>query len=95
MNITNVNITRTAEETTDNASYVLEYAVINSELQRVHVSVYEKEADETGNRPSLGIIYMEQGSIFCNIPSGKELGPLFGDFDRLMECIRKNMNQPE
>ena len=46
MNITNVTITRTAEEKTENAFYMLEYSVVNDELSRLHVSVNEKEADE-------------------------------------------------
>lgn len=49
MNITNVTITRTAEEKTENAFYMLEYSVVNDELSRLHVSVNEKEVDEEGN----------------------------------------------
>lgn len=37
MNITNVTITRTAEEKTENAFYMLEYSVVNDELSRLHV----------------------------------------------------------
>ena len=49
MNITNVTVTRIAEEKTENASYVLEYSVVNDELDRLHVSVNGKEADTEGN----------------------------------------------
>lgn len=45
MNITNITVTKTAEEKTENASYVLEYSIVNDELNRLHVSVNEKEAD--------------------------------------------------
>ena len=44
MNITNITVTKTAEEKTENASYVLEYSIVNEELSRLHVSVNEKEA---------------------------------------------------
>lgn len=44
MNITNITVTKTAEEKTENASYVLEYSIVNDELSRLHVSVNEKEA---------------------------------------------------
>lgn len=57
MNITNVTITRTAEEKTENAFYMLEYSVVNDELSRLHVSVNEKEVDEEGNIKPVGIIY--------------------------------------
>ena len=63
MNITNVTITRTAEEKTENAFYMLEYSVVNDELSRLHVSVNEKEADEEGNIKPVGIIYMAQGAL--------------------------------
>ena len=43
MNITNITVTKTAEEKTENASYVLEYSIVNEELSRLHVSVNEKE----------------------------------------------------
>ncbi|MCS2383068.1 hypothetical protein NXY25_04690 [Bacteroides thetaiotaomicron] len=42
MNITNITVTKTAEEKTENASYVLEYSIVNEELSRLHVSVNEK-----------------------------------------------------
>ena len=87
MNITNVTITRTAEEKTENAFYMLEYSVVNDELSRLHVSVNEKEADEEGNIKPVGIIYMEQGVLSCNFPM--ELGPIFQDFDRMQQDIRE------
>ena len=36
MNITNVTITRTAEEKTENAFYMLEYSTVNDELNHLH-----------------------------------------------------------
>lgn len=89
MNITNVTITRTAEEKTENAFYMLEYSVVNDELSRLHVSVNEKEADEEGNIKPVGIIYMEQGVLSCNFPMERELGPIFQDFDRMQQDIRE------
>lgn len=92
MNITNVTITKIAEEKTENASYVLEYSIVNEELSRLHVSVNEKEAGEDGNIKPVGIIYMEQGVISCNLPVKIELGPIFQDFDRMRQYIRKSIN---
>ena len=69
MNITNITVTKTAEEKTENASYVLEYSIVNDE-----------------------IIYMEQGNISCNLPAGRELGPIFRDFDKMQQYIRESIN---
>lgn len=92
MNITNITVTKTAEEKTENAAYVLEYSIVNDELSRLHVSVNEKEADTEGNIPPVGIIYMEQGNISCNLPAGRELGPIFLDFDKMQQYIRESIN---
>lgn len=95
MNITNVTITKTAEETTRNADYMLEYSIVNNTLGRVHVSIREKEADASGNMPTLGAIYMEQGAVSCSIPSDRELGPLFADFDKMMKDIKESITKQE
>ena len=95
MNITNVTIIRTAEETTPNADYMLEYSIVNDTLGRVHVSIREKKPDASGNMPTLGAIYMEQGSVSCSIPSERELGPLFADFDKMMEDIKESITKQE
>ena len=92
MNITNVTVTKTAEEKTENASFVLEYSIVNDELGRLHVSVNEKEADAEGNIRPVGIIYMEQGIISCNLPAERELGPIFLDFDKMQRYIRESTN---
>ena len=90
MNITNVTVTKIAEEKTENA-----YSVVNDELNRLHVSVNEKEADPEGNIKPVGIIYMEQGVISCNFPAEKELGPIFLDFDKIQRYIRESINPKE
>ena len=66
MNITNVTVTKVAEEST------------------------EKDTDGSGNAPQIGIIYMEQGVISCNIPMGEPLAPLFHDFDTMIDEIKKS-----
>ena len=43
-----------------------------------------------GNAPQIGIIYMEQGVISCNIPMGEPLAPLFHDFDTMIDEIKKS-----
>lgn len=39
MNITNVTVTKVAEESTENADYQLEYSIVNDALTRVHASI--------------------------------------------------------
>ena len=78
MNITNVTVTKVAEESTENADYQLEYSIV------------KKDTDGSGNAPQIGIIYMEQGVISCNIPMGEPLAPLFHDFDTMIDEIKKS-----
>ena len=86
MNITNVTVTKVAEESTENADYQLEYSIVNDALTRVHASIRKKDT----NAPQIGIIYMEQGVISCNIPMGEPLAPLFHDFDTMIDEIKKS-----
>ena len=45
MNITNVTVTKVAEESTENADYQLEYSIVNDALTRVHASIRKKDTD--------------------------------------------------
>lgn len=66
---------------------------LSEELSRLHVSVNEKEMPiRKGTIPPVGIIYMEQGNISCNLPAGRELGPIFLDFDKMQQYIRESIN---
>ena len=58
MNITNVTVTKVAEESTENADYQLEYSIVNDALTRVHASIRKKDTDGSGNAPQIGIIYI-------------------------------------
>lgn len=93
MNITNVTVTKIAEESTENADYQLEYSIVNGVLTRVHASIRKKDPDGSGNAPQTGIIYMEQGVVSCSIPEGEALEPLFRDFDAMVGEIKKSNEQ--
>lgn len=93
MNITNVTVTKVAEESTENADYQLEYSIVNDRLTRVHASIRKRDTDGSGNTPQIGVIYMEQGSVSCSIPEGEPLAPLFRDFEAIIGEIRKSINQ--
>lgn len=93
MNITNVTVTKIAEESTENADYQLEYSIVNGVLTRVHASIRKKDPDGSGNAPQTGIIYMEQGVVSCSIPEGEVLEPLFRDFDAMVGEIKKSNEQ--
>lgn len=93
MNITNVTVTKVAEESTENADYQLEYSIVNETLARVHVSIRKRDTDGSGDAPQIGVIYMEQGSVSCSIPEGESLAPLFRDFDAMVSEIKASINQ--
>lgn len=95
MNITNVIITKTAEEKTANGIYVLEYSAMNGELNRVQATVQEREADPSGNQVVIGTIYLEQGYVTCNLPVDRNLSPYFSDFDVFLKAIRENILSEE
>ena len=90
MNITNVTVTKVAEESTENADYQLEYSIVTGEKRWRSLSGRKKDTDGSGNAPQIGIIYMEQGVISCNIPMGEPLAPLFHDFDTMIDEIKKS-----
>lgn len=90
MNITNVTITRTAEEKTENAFYMLEYSTVNDELNHLHVSVNEKEADEEGNIKPVEILEYGTKLPHHRKVAGKD--PIFQDFDRMQQDIREKIN---
>lgn len=91
MNVTNVTVTKVAEEKTANGLYVLEYSAVNGELNRVQATIQEREADEAGNQPIIGSIYLEQGNVSCNLPNDRNLAPYFTDFDVFLKAIRENI----
>ena len=75
MNITNITVTKTAEEKTENASYVLEYSIVNDELNRLHVSVNEKEADSgREHTPPSGLSTWNRGTSPVIFPLGEGTG---------------------
>lgn len=93
MNITNVTVTKVAEESTEYADYQLEYSIVNDVLTRIHASIRKKDTDGSGDAPQIGVIYMEQGVVSCNIPGDEPLAPLFRDFDAMVGEIRKSNEQ--
>jgi hypothetical protein len=95
MNVTNVTVTKVAEEKTANGLYVLEYSAVNGELNRVQATIQEREADQSGNHPIIGSIYLEQGNVSCNLPNDRNLAPYFTDFDILLKAIRETILKEE
>lgn len=74
MNITNVTVTKVAEESTENADYQLEYSIVNDALTRVHASIRKKDTDGSGNAPQIGIIMDMSGqniSSICRLISSR------------------------
>lgn len=96
MNITSTILTKTAEEVTANATYMVEYVMINDVLTRIHANVQAAlpEGDEKAN---IGYITYENGNIFCNMQADAKVSLFFLDFERFVEKIKLNageMQQP-
>ena len=87
MNITNTVLTKTAEETTSNATYIIEYVLINEVLTRIHATVQAFQPDGI-EKLDVGYITYENGNIFCNLnpPS---------IFSILRNSLRKSKRVPE
>nr|WP_302400537.1 hypothetical protein [Alistipes onderdonkii] len=95
MNVTHVTVITTAEETTDNGLYVLEYSVTDGDLIRVQANIMESGNAKSGIPQSVGTISLEQEVIYCNLPKGRVLAPYFSDFDNFLKAIRESLSKQE
>lgn len=88
MEIIDTTIIRTAESTTANGSYVLDYTVLNRKLERVQATIRSTKAEDNGER-YLGNIVYENGSINSNFlyNIGKPIAPMIADFEKFMDDI--------
>lgn len=93
MNITSTILTKTAVETTSNASYNIEYTIIDEKLNRVQVSIEALAAGENIDHPYLGNIYLENSNLSCNIPIEESCTSAlyFADFDMIVTKIKENI----
>ena len=94
MNITNITITKSAEEKTSNAEYTLEYQAVDGELTRVMASVRIPAKGRSAEAATeLGTILLEQGSIVCSLAEGRDMAPYFSDFDTMLASIRQDIRK--
>ncbi len=89
MNITSTVLTKTAEETTANATYIIEYVTVNDVLTRINANVQATNADGV-EKYNAGYITYENGNIFCNLSSQAKASLFFLDFERFVEKIKGN-----
>lgn len=92
MNITNTVLTKTAEETTANATYVIEYVLVNEVLTRIHVAVEALQPDGI-EKVAVGYITYENGSIFCNLTGEGKTSLYFLDFEKFVEKIKESTGE--
>lgn len=92
MNITNTVLTKTAEETTANATYMIEYVLVNEVLTRIHVTVQAIQADGI-EKLDVGYITYENGNIFCNLAEQGKTSLYFLDFDKFVEKIKESTGE--
>ena len=97
MNITSTVLTKTAEETTANASYLIEYVTVNDVLTRINANVQATMLDGV-EKYNARYITFENGNVFCNLNGQAKVSLFFLDFERFVEKIKENageMQQPE
>lgn len=89
-------MTKTAEEVTANATYVIEYVTVNDVLTRINANVQAIMPDGI-EKYNAGYITYENGNVFCNLNSQAKASLFFLDFERFVEKIKENageMSQP-
>lgn len=92
MNITNIVVTKTAIETTDNGVFTVDYSTTNGMLNRIQASV-QMASDTSGQlQPQpVGTIYMEHGFVNCSLTESSKPTLLLKDFDTLVEKIKASV----
>ena len=95
MNVTHVTVITTAEETTENGLYVLEYSVTDGALNRVQANIMESGNAKSGISQSVGTISLEQEVVYCNLPKDRDLSPYFSDFDNFLKSFRESISKQE
>ena len=92
MNIIKTQITRTAEETTQNGIFHLEYTVSDNVLERVTATIRRALPQKGVPEEYLGTIVYESPAVNLNfINTGRILSPLVVDFESLLEKIRTSL----
>ena len=91
MNVTHVTVITTAEETTENGLYVLEYSVTDGDLNRVQANIMESGNAKSGIPQPIGTISLEQEVVYCNLPKDRVLASYFSDFDNFLKSIRESI----
>ena len=95
MDILSTTIIKTAEETTANAFYALEFTLVNNQLTKVQASVYGLPSGEHGEKQHLGYVIFENDNINCSLPGTAPLLKIFTDFEFFMELIKSEINTLE
>ncbi|MDR1718057.1 MAG: hypothetical protein LBS20_19645 [Prevotella sp.] len=88
MNITSTTVIRHGEYRTANAMYRIECVIPDSRLTRIQANVYDPAE---GEEKYLGVISYENGAVSCSlpVPGNCSLKDYFGDFETIMDEIRK------
>lgn len=90
MEIITTTVTRTAEETTPNGTYAIDYTVTDGKLERASATV--RSPDEQENGKYLGNIGYENGSINCSFLyyPDRKAALLLEDFQGILSLIRES-----
>lgn len=88
MNVTNITISKIAEDKTNNASYRLEYSIMDGVLGHVQASVSKPEGEEV-----IGSISYEYGNVTANLPFTSEIPLYLTDFYGYVKDILANVEK--
>lgn len=91
MNIIKTQITRTAEETTAEGFFQLEYTVSENILERVSATIRKAEGDEQPGDYLGSIVYEMPAVNFNFMNTGIAFAPLVVEFERLLEAIKSSL----
>lgn len=93
MKILSTTITTSAEETTANALYRLEYSVVNNKVSRVETSVISTTDNEFEEQQQLGYIIYENDNIHCSLPGNRSNSIHFAEFESILEEINSSVEE--
>ena len=91
MNITSTAVTTTANETTKQGYYELEYSVQDNKLSRLQATLFAPSSEQNPERLHIGYIVIENDTMHCSLPSDVSYAPIFTDFDQFVTTIKTSL----
>lgn len=91
MNITSTAVMITANKTTENGYYEMEYTTEQTTLQRLQVTLFSLPTEEKPEKEHLGYIISEGDTMHCSLRRDLNYAPIFTDFDSFVKTIKTSL----